>query len=160
MQMASAYCSNRISLLFGPLALSGVVLLRLALGLGTEADWSGLLRYGPAVATVGIVLMVFMVFGPVLEAASPWEKGVKNLCDLFLGPVGRGLSIVAVIIGGLMAASRPSPGSSSEPAWSWAPCSSSTGWTSAAAPSAAASSRRRVAASTSAVPASGSADGR
>ncbi len=70
MQMASAYCSNRISLLFGPLALSGVVLLRLALGLGTEADWSGLLRYGPAVATVGVVLMVFMVFAPVLDAAS------------------------------------------------------------------------------------------
>ena len=60
MQMASAYCSNRLSLLLGPLALAGVVLLRLALGLGTQADWSGLLRYGPAVATVALVLMVFM----------------------------------------------------------------------------------------------------
>ena len=116
MQMASAYCSNRISLLFGPLALAGAVLLRLALGLGTQADWSGLLRYGPAVATVGIVLMVFMVFGPVLEAASPWEKGVKNLCVLFLGPVGR------------------SPVSSSGPAWSWVPCSFSTGSISEAPP--------------------------
>ena len=105
MQMASAYCSNRISLLFGALALAGVVLLRLALGVGTQGDWSAFVTYAPAVATLGVLLFVVFVLAPELHAAAgnnPWEKGVKNLCLLFLGPVGRGLSIVAVIIGGLM----------------------------------------------------------
>ncbi len=68
MQMASAYCSNRISLLFGPLALASVVLLRLALGVGTQADWSAFVNYAPAAATLGVVLFVVLVLAPELHA--------------------------------------------------------------------------------------------
>ena len=102
MQMVSRFCLNRVSVFSAGAALAFAAVLRLVLGTGTDADWSGFFRYGPAVATVALVLLVLTVFSPVLNAASPWEKGVKNLCLLFLGPVGRGLSIVAVIIGGLM----------------------------------------------------------
>ena len=87
MQMASAYCSNRISLLFGALALAGVVLLRLALGVGTRADWSAFVTYAPAAATLGVLLFVVFVLAPELHAAgnNPWEKGVKAIAGLIFG---------------------------------------------------------------------------
>ena len=34
-------------------------------------------------------------------AQSPWETAVKNLEQAFTGPIARGLSLVAIVIGGL-----------------------------------------------------------
>ena len=79
MQMASAYCSNRISLLFGPLALASVVLLRLALGVGTQADWSAFVNYAPAAATLGVVLFVVLVLAPELHAGGGQQPIGANL---------------------------------------------------------------------------------
>jgi len=35
-------------------------------------------------------------------AASPWEDAVNQLRDAFTGPIARGLSLVAIVVGGLM----------------------------------------------------------
>jgi len=34
--------------------------------------------------------------------ASPWEDAVNQLRDAFTGPIARGLSLVAIVVGGLM----------------------------------------------------------
>ncbi len=35
-------------------------------------------------------------------AADPWSMAASQLCALFTGVVGRGLAVVAVVVGGLM----------------------------------------------------------
>ena len=45
----------------------------------------------------GAVLTV----GPAY-AASPWENAVQVLQTAFTGPIARGLSLVAIVVGGLM----------------------------------------------------------
>ncbi len=45
---------------------------------------------------------VFVLAGTDVFAADPWQAAAKNICDAFYGPIGRGLSLVAVVIGGLM----------------------------------------------------------
>ena len=37
-----------------------------------------------------------------LYAASPWEDAVSALQAAFTGPIARGLSLVAIVVGGLM----------------------------------------------------------
>jgi type IV secretion system protein TrbC len=37
-----------------------------------------------------------------LLLASPWENAVNQLRDAFTGPIARGLSLVAIVVGGLM----------------------------------------------------------
>ena len=37
-----------------------------------------------------------------LYAASPWEDAVEELRIVFTGPIARGLSLVAIVVGGLM----------------------------------------------------------
>ncbi len=39
---------------------------------------------------------------PVLAQASPWENAVNVLQIAFTGPIARGLSLVAIVVGGLM----------------------------------------------------------
>lgn len=41
---------------------------------------------------------------PLLAAgtANPWENAVTNLQNAFTGPIGRGLSLVAIVVTGLM----------------------------------------------------------
>jgi type IV secretion system protein TrbC len=39
---------------------------------------------------------------PVFAQASPWENAVTHLQTSFTGPIARGLSLVAIVIGGLM----------------------------------------------------------
>ena len=36
------------------------------------------------------------------QAASPWENAVDVLKNAFTGPIARGLSLVAIVVGGLM----------------------------------------------------------
>jgi type IV secretory pathway VirB2 component (pilin) len=38
----------------------------------------------------------------VLAAGSPWENAVDVLQTAFTGPIARGLSLVAIVVGGLM----------------------------------------------------------
>ena len=54
-------------------------------------------------ATPVAVLFAVLVAGDVaLQATGPWVDAVKALCKSFSGAIGKGLAIVAVIIGGLM----------------------------------------------------------
>ena len=39
---------------------------------------------------------------PIFAQASPWENAVTQLQTSFTGPIARGLSLVAIVIGGLM----------------------------------------------------------
>jgi len=39
---------------------------------------------------------------PMLAQQSPWETAVNNLQTSFTGPIAKGLSLVALVIGGLM----------------------------------------------------------
>ena len=52
------------------------------------------------VALVALLVVVFdaVVFG----AQGPWEVGVEALCDSFTGIIGQGLSLIAIVIGGLL----------------------------------------------------------
>ena len=38
----------------------------------------------------------------LLQAGSPWETAVSHLQTSFTGPIARGLSLVAIVVGGLM----------------------------------------------------------
>ncbi len=39
---------------------------------------------------------------PAFAQASPWETAVNNLQTSFTGPIAKGLSLVALVVGGLM----------------------------------------------------------
>lgn len=52
-----------------------------------------------------LVLVLAIVAGMVpaaAQAASPWENAVNVLQTAFTGPIARGLSLVAIVVGGLM----------------------------------------------------------
>jgi len=57
----------------------------------------------------------------------PWDNAVNVLKTAFTGPIATGLSLVAIVVGGLMFAfgkANPSvslPASCSASAWQWAP---------------------------------------
>src|SRR5713226_5738250 len=58
---------------------------------------SGLRRPSLLPAALGLLLTVMPVY-----AASPWENAVTVLQTAFTGPIARGLSLVAIVVGGLM----------------------------------------------------------
>ncbi len=48
-------------------------------------------------------LLVFILAMPSLAfAQSPWENAVSVLETAFVGPIARGLSLVAIVVGGLI----------------------------------------------------------
>lgn len=47
-------------------------------------------------------LLLPLILGGPLYAASPWENAVGVLQTAFTGPIARGLSLVAIVVGGLM----------------------------------------------------------
>ncbi len=53
-----------------------------------------------------LLIIFFLLFIPgclpLLAQASPWEQAVNLLQASFTGPLARGLSLVAIVIGGLM----------------------------------------------------------
>ena len=49
---------------------------------------------------IGLLAVTTPVFAQA--AASPWENAVTQLQTSFTGPIARGLSLVAIVIGGLM----------------------------------------------------------
>ena len=50
-----------------------------------------------------VALLAFILAMPTLAfAQSPWENAVSVLEQAFTGPIARGLSLVAIVVGGLM----------------------------------------------------------
>src|SRR5712692_9174113 len=64
---------------------------------GFSATFRRLRLLPMALAVLGTVLMA----GPA-HADSPWENAVDVLRTAFTGPIARGLSLVAIVVGGLM----------------------------------------------------------
>lgn len=57
----------------------------------------GLFSRPVLIAGLSVLLSALPVY-----AASPWENAVDALMRAFTGPIARGLSLVAVVVGGLM----------------------------------------------------------
>ena len=49
-----------------------------------------------------IPLLLAVTAASALAAANPWENAITNLQTAFTGPIGRGLSLVAIVVTGLM----------------------------------------------------------
>jgi len=49
-----------------------------------------------------VLLLAVSLCGFPLLAQSPWENAVNALQISFTGPIARGLSLVAIVVGGLM----------------------------------------------------------
>jgi type IV secretory pathway VirB2 component (pilin) len=49
-----------------------------------------------------VLLLALLLPGFALYAQSPWENAVNQLQISFTGPIARGLSLVAIVVGGLM----------------------------------------------------------
>ena len=45
---------------------------------------------------------LFLVPAMLMAQASPWTRAVQRLQAAFTGPIARGLSLIALVIGGLM----------------------------------------------------------
>ena len=48
------------------------------------------------------VILVALLSAPPVYADSPWENAVNVLEVAFTGPIAKGLSLVAIVVGGLM----------------------------------------------------------
>ena len=62
-------------------------------------------RRSPRVYNLILVFtLLSILWAPSLfaQAASPWENAVNLLQTSFTGPLARGLSLIAIVIGGLM----------------------------------------------------------
>lgn len=55
-----------------------------------------------AIRLAGIMSVLTLSLPPGVQAASPWENAVDVLQTAFTGPIARGLSLVAIVVGGLM----------------------------------------------------------
>jgi type IV secretory pathway VirB2 component (pilin) len=54
-------------------------------------------------SSVFVITLLSILWAPALYAqASPWEQAVNLLQTSFTGPLARGLSLVAIVIGGIM----------------------------------------------------------
>ena len=68
---------------------------------------TGLSRYAEVALRAALVWVLLGLADQVLHAAGmagadPWSMAASQLCALFTGVVGRGLAVVAVVVGGLM----------------------------------------------------------
>ena len=61
-------------------------------------------RFPRLYVSVLILTLLSALWAPSLfaQAASPWENAVDLLEASFTGPLARGLSLIAIVIGGLM----------------------------------------------------------
>lgn len=53
-------------------------------------------------AVLYLAILTLAIAPPTLFAQSPWENAVNVLQLSFTGPIARGLSLVAIVVGGLM----------------------------------------------------------
>ena len=79
------------------------------------------------ITALAVLIAVGLIDAPVFaQGVSPWLNAVDVLQQAFTGPLARGLSLIAIVIGGLMfafgkgAPRRRSPASSSASGWRWA----------------------------------------
>ena len=54
------------------------------------------------VLTLRLTTLLFLVPALAMAQRSPWTQAVQQLQQAFTGPIARGLSLVALVIGGLM----------------------------------------------------------
>lgn len=80
-----------------------LTVLRVLLGLSEASERrevrDALLVAVPCLFVLGVLLSSAE---PLLAQTNPWEKAVVTVCKAFTGIIGRGLALVAVVIGGLM----------------------------------------------------------
>ena len=74
---------------------------------GAARAWFASRRRGAAAARalvrIGLTAaFVWLLATPALAQISPWENAVNVLQIAFTGPIARGLSLVAIVVGGLM----------------------------------------------------------
>jgi len=55
-----------------------------------------------SILTLTIVVLVVCAFPAFAAGTNPWENAVSTLQDSFTGPIAKGLSLVAIVVGGLM----------------------------------------------------------
>ena len=53
-------------------------------------------------ALASTVAAIVMVMPSHTFAQGPWGDAVRNMSDLFTGPIAKGLSLVAIVVGGLV----------------------------------------------------------
>lgn len=53
-------------------------------------------------ALLARLALLAAIASPIYAQASPWENAVDVLRTSFTGPIARGLSLVAIVVGGLM----------------------------------------------------------
>lgn len=58
-------------------------------------------RRGRKLFQLALIAFLFAL-APALFAQSPWENAVSRLQISFTGPIARGLSLVAIVVGGLV----------------------------------------------------------
>ena len=69
--------------------------------------WRAGLRYRNAIRTavhrgsLAIFAMLVTAGGAFAQGTSPWENAVNVLQAAFTGPIAKGLSLVAIVVGGL-----------------------------------------------------------
>ena len=54
------------------------------------------------IASAAAAVAVFLPAIALAQGVSPWLDAVQVLQDAFTGPIARGLSLIAIVIGGLM----------------------------------------------------------
>ena len=60
---------------------------------------------GPSLSRQAVFLAGLLLFFPVVvwaQGTSPWTDAVNVLETAFTGPIARGLSLIAIVVGGLM----------------------------------------------------------
>ena len=55
----------------------------------------------PSRSTVTTAVAILLAFPALAFAESPWEYAVRMLTESVTGPIARGLSLVAIVVGGL-----------------------------------------------------------
>ena len=63
-----------------------------------RVTWAFLRRPTPGIVVLGTLLMAL----PLYAQGSPWEVAVTVLQNAFTSTIARGLSLVAIVVGGLM----------------------------------------------------------
>jgi type IV secretory pathway VirB2 component (pilin) len=49
-----------------------------------------------------LLLVALSSATPIYAQGSPWEQAVSVMTGAFIGPIAKGLSLVAIVVGGLM----------------------------------------------------------
>jgi type IV secretory pathway VirB2 component (pilin) len=63
--------------------------------------WSAASRCSTAASRGALCLALVLGLATIASAQPPWENAVNVLQTSFTGPIARGLSLVAIVIGGL-----------------------------------------------------------